>query len=171
MNHPTDTPSGRRHGERGVAFSRRFHAPIDAVWAAVTESDRLARWYGTWSGDPASGEIVVAMNSSGDEGSSPARIRECTPPRALRLDLGDPDGNWWELDLELTETEDGTELTLIQDFADPTLIPMVGPGWDYYLDRLVAAETGGNPDELHFERDYYPALAEHYQRLVDDRTR
>ena len=35
--------------------TRTFHAPIDDVWAAVTEPERLARWLGTWTGDPATG--------------------------------------------------------------------------------------------------------------------
>ena len=38
----------------------------------------------------------------------------------------------------------------------------VGPGWEYYLDRLVDAETGADPALRDFERDYYPAMAEHY---------
>ncbi len=39
----------------------------------------------------------------------------------------------------------------------------VGPGWDYYLDRMVLAEAGDDPGTLDFD-DYYPALAEHYRR-------
>jgi hypothetical protein len=39
----------------------------------------------------------------------------------------------------------------------------VGPGWEYYLDRLVAAETGGDVAAIDFDRDYYPAMQEHYR--------
>ena len=38
----------------------------------------------------------------------------------------------------------------------------VGPGWEYYLDRLVAAESGGDPASLDFD-DYYPSQSEHYR--------
>ena len=38
----------------------------------------------------------------------------------------------------------------------------MGPGWDYYLDRLMAAHAGRPMPEW---EHYYPALAEHYQEL------
>ena len=44
-------PTGRvetRDGERVLVLTRHFTAPIDDVWAAVTESDRLSRWIGRW---------------------------------------------------------------------------------------------------------------------------
>ena len=43
----------------------------------------------------------------------------------------------------------------------------VGPGWEYYLDRLVAAETGGDPDAVDFARDYHPAMSGHYRPLAE----
>jgi len=43
-----------------------------------------------------------------------------------------------------------------------SLAESVGPGWDYYLDRLVAAETGGDLTAIDFD-DYYPAFAAHYR--------
>ena len=39
---------------------------------------------------------------------------------------------------------------------DPAIAESVGPGWDYYLDRLVAAETGGDLADVDCD-DYYPA--------------
>ena len=47
-------PTGRReqrHGETFLVFERTFRAPIEDVWAAVTESDRLARWIGEAGGN------------------------------------------------------------------------------------------------------------------------
>ena len=32
---------------------------------------------------------------------------------------------------------------------------------------LVAAETGGDPATIDFERDYYPAMADHYRTERD----
>ncbi len=43
----------------------------------------------------------------------------------------------------------------------------VGPGWDYYLDRLVDVETGADPAERDFDRDYYPSTADHYTAQFD----
>ena len=46
--------------------------------------------------------------------------------------------------------------------ADPELASSVGPGWEYYLDRLVAAETGGDVGSIVWD-DYYPGQADHYR--------
>src|SRR5690625_3589281 len=60
----TPEPYGRLGiGPRGreVQIERRFRAPIDEVWAAMTESDRLERWIGRWEGDPATGKVTFFM--------------------------------------------------------------------------------------------------------------
>ena len=57
-------PAGRREVRDGTSYvvlRRTFHAPVEDVWAAVTEPERLARWIGTWTGDPASGEVAFRM--------------------------------------------------------------------------------------------------------------
>jgi len=46
----TITPTGRRErrGDRDyVVLARAFRAPVEDVWAAVTEPERLERWIGT----------------------------------------------------------------------------------------------------------------------------
>ncbi|MET0448233.1 MAG: hypothetical protein ABW004_07485 [Aeromicrobium sp.] len=59
-----------------------------------------------------------------------------------------------------------TAVTQVVD--DPTPIEEMGPGWDYYLDRLVAAETGGDVAGIDFEADYFPAQREHHAAIVRD---
>ena len=44
--------------------------------------------------------------------------------------------------------------------TDPDVAASVGPGWDSYLDRLVAAETGQPVNSIDFD-DYYPGLSDH----------
>lgn len=163
------TPTGR-HERRDtgdvVAFTRTFRAPIDDVWAAVTESDRLARWIGTWTGDPADGFVTFEMNAE-EEPMAPARydVRECVPPHRLVVHSVDDFGSWL-LTLDLAEADGVTTLVLGQVIDDPAMIENTGPGWDYYLDRLVAAETGGDPDAIDFD-DYYPAQREHYLAVTE----
>ena len=48
--------------------------------------------------------------------------------------------------------------------SDPAVAADVGPGWDYYLDRLVAAETGGDVAAVDFT-DYHPADSDYYRSL------
>ena len=58
------TPTGTielRDGKHVLVQTREFRAPIEDVWAAVTESDRLARWIGSWEGDPESGSVQFRM--------------------------------------------------------------------------------------------------------------
>jgi uncharacterized protein YndB with AHSA1/START domain len=46
-------PNGRitREGDQRVlTITRVFRAPIEDVWAAVTEPERLVRWIGTFTG-------------------------------------------------------------------------------------------------------------------------
>ena len=51
---------------------------------------------------------------------------------------------------------------LAQRLEDSIPVDSVGPGWDYYLDRLVAVEAGRDVGTVVWD-DYYPALAEHYR--------
>ncbi len=156
-----------RAGLPHVAFTRTFRAPIEDVWAAVTESDRLARWIGSWSGDPAQGHVAFQMLFEGDEAAAEKfTIDQCEPPRRLEItsESPHPDGTVqnWHFDLALAESDGVTTLTFAQSVPDPTMAEGVGPGWDFYLDRMVLAEAGGDPGTLVFD-DYYPALVEHYR--------
>jgi len=158
-------PTGEitRDGERLLLrITREFRAPIDDVWAAVTEPERLARWIGTFTGDPASGRVEFLMTAEGATEPEEMEIRECEPPRVLRVTshVGE---EYWHLDLLLEERAGVTTLTFSQPDIDPVAAESVGPGWEYYLDRLVAYETGGDVGGIDFERDYYPAMLEHYR--------
>ncbi|GAC66670.1 SRPBCC family protein [Gordonia soli] len=170
----TTTPSGffqRRAEGPAVSFQRTFRAPAADVWDAITESDRLARWIGYWTGDPADGHVQFTMNAEGDENMTPARydIRRCEPPTVLQVHTTDDFGTW-DLIAELTEVEGVTTLTLSQIIDDVATIENTGPGWEYYLDRLVAAATGADPELIDFD-DYYPAQQAYYlgiqQEVVD----
>jgi uncharacterized protein YndB with AHSA1/START domain len=150
-------------GERRcLVITREFRAPVEDVWAAVTESDRLARWIGTFSGDPASGRVVFRMNAEGGAPEEDMEIRECVPPRRLAL-TSHAGEDHWQLEVDLAEAGGVTTLTFTHPDLDPVMAESVGPGWEYYFDRLVAAETGGDVGALDFDRDYYPAMREHYR--------
>lgn len=155
-----------RDGRDILVLTRTFRAPIAHVWAAVTEPDRMARWIGTWTGDPTSGLVQFAMNAEGDGAPEQTfSILSCDPPTALTVHAAD-DSGVWELGFVLTEQDGITTFEFIQVIHDPNTLDSVGPGWDYYLDRLVAAESDGDPSAIDFDRDYYPALSEHYAALL-----
>jgi len=158
------TPTGTielRDGKHVLVQTREFRAPIEDVWAAITESDRLARWIGSWEGDPESGSVqFVMLFEEGHEGET-MTIRVCEPPFRLHVtsEVGD---EVWLLDVDLSHADGVTTLTLSQPGVTAEQAVAVGPGWEYYLDRLVDAETGADPAQRDFERDYYPAMSEHY---------
>lgn len=168
---PTPAATGRRLVEGDdtyVQFVRTFRAPIADVWAAVTESDRLARWIGSWTGDPTTGSVLFQMLFEGDEvPQEHFAIDECTPPYRLRITTSMPydgeDPEHWQLRLDLAESDGVTTLTFAQNVPDPSMATNVGPGWDYYLDRMAAAEAGTDPAAVDFD-DYFPALSEHYRQ-------
>ena len=151
----------RRDGQHVLVQTREFRAPIEDVWAAVTEPERLARWIGTWTGDPTSGSVSFRMTFEGQEDGDPMVIRVCEPPHRLHLttQVGEEQ---WLLELDLTHADGVTTLTFAQPGVTAEQVGAVGPGWDYYLDRLVDVETGADPALRDFERDYYPATSEHY---------
>jgi len=155
-----------RNGHDSVVVDRTFRAPIESVWAAVTESDRLERWVGTWSGDPASGSVLFRMNAQGDDILPETfTIETCDPPHRIALTSNvEGEQTVWHFLLELTEDAGTTTLSFSQSVPDAEMAAGVGPGWEYYLDRLVAAETGTDVAALDFGA-YYPAQADHYRGL------
>jgi uncharacterized protein YndB with AHSA1/START domain len=159
------TPTGtvlQRDGRHVLVQTREFKAPIEDVWASVTESERLARWIGEWSGDPASGSVSFRMTFEGDEHEPETmEIRACEPPYRLHL-TSRAGTETWLIELDLAHADGTTTLTLSQPGVTVEQVAGVGPGWDYYLDRLVVHHAGGDLASLDFERDYYPATSAHY---------
>lgn len=167
---PTFTPkaTGRHEDRDGTAylvFERTFRAPISDVWAAVTESDRLVRWIGHWNGDPTTGAVSFFMTAeAADAPEETIHIDECDEPRRLVMRSARPDDHSleWKWQIDLAEADGVTTLTFAQEVGDTVLAEGVGPGWDYYLDRMVAAENGEELDHIDFN-DYFPAFTEHYR--------
>ena len=165
MSTPTGTIE-QHDGRFDLVLTRQLAAPVEDVWAAVTEPERLARWIGTWDGDPASGSVQFRMLFEGGSPAETMTIRACEPPHRLHL-TSNVGAEVWLLDVDLTHVDGVTTLTLRQLDVTAEQAPDVGPGWDYYLDRLVDAETGADPARRDFERDYYPATAGHYTAQYD----
>jgi uncharacterized protein YndB with AHSA1/START domain len=157
------TPTGRieqRDGQHVLVQTRELKAPIEDVWAAVTEPERLARWIGTWTGDPESGSVLFRMLFEGeDHAGETMEIRVCEPPNRLHLTshFGDV---VWLLELDLTHADGVTTLRFSQPGITREQVGDVGPGWDYYLDRLVDVENGVDPAGRTW--DDYSATSAHY---------
>src|SRR5690606_36765592 len=87
------------------------------------------------------------------------RITECEAPHRLRVLTIDESGSW-DLSLDLAPAAERTELRFVMHRVDPSTIGEIGPGWEYYLDQLVASISG---TPLPSFDDYFPALREYFE--------
>lgn len=140
-----NTPAGhvvRDEDEVILVFDRAYERPVDVVWAALTEPEQVARWFGRWTGDPADGHVEVVMTDEGSETAERLLIRDCTPPGRLAVTAPTPDGDW-PVEVRLEQEGEHTRLRFSQVLVEPYDASAIGPGWHYYLDRLGAVITGG----------------------------
>lgn len=145
-----------------LVIHRMLPHPIDDVWAWLTEPELLGRWYGTWTGDPSSGIVELTMLEAPDHPGT-CRIIRCEPPTQLAVSLIDPEDQAWDLQVTLEQSGEGTRLTFRQPLGDFVLtVGDIGPGWEYYLDRLTAGLAGRPIDEVDFG-SYHPYQVEHYR--------
>jgi uncharacterized protein YndB with AHSA1/START domain len=134
-------------GRQLLEFRRSWPDPIDDVWSALTEPERLARWIGRYEGDRgagAQGTLFMTFEEGGDESGSPATIVECDPPRRLVLETQGPGPDPWQMELDLFEQDGRTVLRFRQFFAPGTDVADVAGGWHWYLDKLDT-EVSGRP--------------------------
>lgn len=156
------TPAGR-----DLVLTRRFRAPINEVWAALTEPGRTATWFGPWRGEGGEGR-TIEVQMAFEEGDAwlQVTITACEPPTRLAVTSVDDWGSW-NLEAHLSEEVGGvTELRFVHHLDDATDVGGVGPGWEYYLDNLVAAFEGR---PLPSFSDFYPAQKEYYEGIAQPR--
>ncbi|WP_367128061.1 SRPBCC family protein [Saccharothrix sp. HUAS TT1] len=162
----TPTPTGRlfrTDAGSDLVLTRTFRALADDVWASLTEPERTARWFGPWEGEAGPGRTVKAqMLFEEQEPWVEIRVDACDPPRRLALSMVDEAGTW-RLELLLSEVDGTTELRLVHHLETEEGIGEVGPGWEYYLDMLVASRAGA---PLPAFDDYYPSQKAHFEALT-----
>jgi len=165
LDDPRD-PTGRiLQGPEGPAIQieRTLDHPVEDVWAYLADPALLARWYGTYTGDPASGRVRLAMVEAPDQPGE-CTIEACERPHRLAVVLRDATGTDWRLRVGLDPVGTGADTSLV--FTQPIAgmedqAADVGPGWEYYLDRLQAALDGADVEGVDFAR-YHPGQREHY---------
>ena len=153
----------RRQGVDGeeiaVLIRRIYDAPSVDVWDALTDPERVRRWFYPLTGDlRAGGTFQLEGNAGGD-------IVRCEPPRLLRVTFGGPTSL-----VELRLSPEGEDLTVLElEHSVPIDMAMsgagslyVGPGWDgafvaldLYLHGVVADDpiaAAGSPEALELSR-------------------
>jgi len=145
-------------GEARVAvFERTYDAPIEDVWAACTDPDRLRRWYVPVTGDlRVGGRFEQAGMGSGE-------IVRCEPPHRLALSLGG--GGADEIDLRLSTGDRGGTVLELQHATTIDQHRIGGQRFDaifcmgggYYprfvaLDRHLRGDLPDDYDPMTFHR-------------------
>jgi uncharacterized protein YndB with AHSA1/START domain len=133
-----------RDGLVAVVVSRSYDAEVTDVWEALTDPERLPRWF-----YPVSGDLRVGGGFQ-LEGHAGGEIRRCDPPRLLQVTFGGPES---VVDVRLVATADGTTVELTHTV--PLALAgsgagalFVGPGWDgalLALGRHLRGELLGDP--------------------------
>ncbi|WP_051515852.1 SRPBCC family protein [Candidatus Blastococcus massiliensis] len=132
-------------GRQRLEFRRSWPDPIEDVWAALTEPDRLARWIGTYEGERAVGATgTFTMTHEEEPAGEQMTIVACEPPRRLVVQWVQEDTDAWRVDLDLA-TEDGrTVLRFVQVFGAEADVTDFAMGWHWYLDKF-GSEVAGSP--------------------------
>jgi uncharacterized protein YndB with AHSA1/START domain len=153
---PQPKPNGRLDGN-DLILTRSFRAPIEDVWTSITDPTSTARWFATWEGDPSEGKIRWKMTFEKGDKWTDVVIDRCDRPNTLAVTS---QGMFaWTLEVRLKQTGDTTTMTFVHRQIDKKMIGEVGPGWEYYLDNLVAFRDNA---KLPAWDDYYPAQKDYY---------
>ena len=132
-----------------VLLFREYDATVEDVWDAMTDPDRLRRWF-----LPVTGDLRVGGRFQ-TEGNAGGEILACDAPRLLRVTFGDASSI-----VEVRITAGGAERAALElEHSVPLALAgsgagalFAGPGWDPALVNLAlhladpAAETPGVAD-------------------------
>jgi uncharacterized protein YndB with AHSA1/START domain len=134
----TEEPGGGRR----LVFRRSWPDPIEDVWSALTENERLVRWIGTYDGARGAGAAgTFTMTHEAEPAREAVTIVECDPPRRLVLEWAAEEH--WRVDLDLSVQDGRTVLVFTQVFTTADAVGDVATGWHWYLDKLDAVVAGG----------------------------
>jgi len=150
-------------GKGVVRMKDRVDTDIDDVWAALTDPDRMAVWYGDIRGDIApGGEYRARLHASGWEGTG--RIEAFEAPRHLLVAIRDSDGpGEGALEVTLTPDNDGTRVVWEERGMPAALLAAYGAGIQVHVEDLASYLAGGERCDANARfAELFPA----YQQLV-----
>jgi uncharacterized protein YndB with AHSA1/START domain len=143
-------PFGAGEGHT-IVLRRRYDASIDDVWDAITNPDRITRWFLPVTGDLRLGGNYQLKGNAGGE------ILRCEPPKLLKVTwvygVQPSDTDPSEVEVRLSPADDGETALELEHVAvvDPEFWDKYGPGavgvgWDGALLGLGLHLAGGTID-------------------------
>ena len=133
-----------------VRIEDRYDTDIDDLWSAITDPDRLARWFGEVDGELSQGgEFRVHI---ADAGERTGQVEACEPPRRLLVTTRETDESYrrgqgvppFDAVWEITLTADGDQTILVIEVQGMPLdkIAFYGAGWQIHAENLAAYIAG-----------------------------
>ena len=137
----------------------RISAPVEKVWAAVTEPEHISRWFGQAAFEGSGAGSLGTLTWPGRE-PIPVRIEAIEPRHTVSYRWGNDDASGVVPDrlddahstvftFTLAEVAGGTELTVVETGFENTSDPAANladhrDGWNGELDKLVALLESGS---------------------------
>ena len=125
-----------------VRIEDRYDTGIDDLWAAITDPDRVARWYGRVDGDlRLGGQFHLFVDGSEWDGTGV--VEACEPPRHLQVRTKEAAEPYEEV-IEATLTADGDQTVLVIEARGMPLdkVAFYGAGWQMHAEDLAAYLAG-----------------------------
>jgi uncharacterized protein YndB with AHSA1/START domain len=144
-------------GPAEVVFERRFDAPRERVWQALTDPEELGGWLAPAEIDLRVGGSLVLKFDEGDEYGTITELRE---PEVIAY-------TWNEekttslVRFQLEPDGRGTRLTLRHTFEGEVDLSSYGGGWHHHLELLVGQMTGR---PMSWDSKRYRELKKEYER-------
>jgi uncharacterized protein YndB with AHSA1/START domain len=176
----SDRPTGRHivgdlsaaDGAGVVRIHDRYDTGIDDLWTAITDPERLGRWYGRVEGDLLpGGHFRLYIEASDIE--SAGQILACEPPRRLQVTNRETDESFargqgvppFDAVIEVTLTEAGNQTDLSIEVRGMPLdkIANYGAGWQIHAENLAAYLSGREPGAV---GPRWSDLVPHYRALA-----
>jgi uncharacterized protein YndB with AHSA1/START domain len=131
---------------RSVHLERSYGTDPADLWSALTEPERLARWFARVDGDLVlGGDFVILFDLEDAAQQTPGTVLECDPPRHLLVSwvVGELASR---VSVELTGPDESGRTTLVLDHVGLASDQAAGygAGWQAYLEALEVDLDGGS---------------------------
>lgn len=148
-----------------LIVSRRIPDPAAEVWEWVTAPAQVKQWFGSFRGTPKAGSTVT-LKMLAEDGTPSVRMRvlECVPGERYVVESVGMDPVW-HITVSVADLGGASRVFLAQRIRTAREAGSVGPGWEYYLDRLIAARDGTPMPDF---SSYFPSQQPYYERLAMD---
>ncbi|SEP81237.1 Uncharacterized conserved protein YndB, AHSA1/START domain [Devosia sp. YR412] len=126
-----------------VHFERFYPRPVNTVWSALTQPERLADWMGAAYVEPRVGgrfELMV-----GGPHPMTGRVRVWDPPKVLEFSWSNTHAPDSVVRYELQRQGEGTRLIFTHQGMPYVNSALMLPGWHDFLEHLGSALLEANP--------------------------